>query len=45
MYYGTFSRSFTLPENVNLNGIQAKIENGILEIIINKIEIPKIKLA
>ena len=39
--YGTFSRSFTLPENANLDGIQAKMENGVLEIIINKIKIPK----
>ncbi|ORX77457.1 HSP20-like chaperone, partial [Anaeromyces robustus] len=38
--YGKFSRSFTLPEDANLEGIQAKMENGVLEVIINKIETP-----
>ena len=36
--YGTFSRSFTLPENVNANGISAKYVNGILEVTIPKDE-------
>jgi HSP20 family protein len=36
--YGTFSRSFTLPENVNANGISAKYVNGILELSIPKDE-------
>ena len=36
--YGTFSRSFTLPENVDANGISAKYVNGILEVIIPKDE-------
>ncbi|ORX79991.1 HSP20-like chaperone, partial [Anaeromyces robustus] len=34
--YGKFSRSFTLPENANLENIQAKMDNGVLEVIINK---------
>jgi HSP20 family protein len=34
--YGSFSRSFTLPENVKVDGIQAQYENGIL-----MIELPK----
>lgn len=34
--YGSFSRSFTLPENVKAEGINARYENGILSI-----EIPK----
>ncbi len=34
--YGTFSRSFTLPENVDVNKIEAKNENGVLEIVIPK---------
>ncbi|ORX77456.1 HSP20-like chaperone [Anaeromyces robustus] len=41
--YGKFSRSFTLPEDANLEGIQAKMENGVLEVIINKIETPKLQ--
>lgn len=36
--YGTFGRSFTLPENVNSANITAKYENGILEIILPKDE-------
>jgi len=36
--YGKFSRSFTLPENANLENIQAKMDNGVLEVIINKKE-------
>ncbi|ORX75255.1 HSP20-like chaperone [Anaeromyces robustus] len=41
--YGKFSRSFTLPEDANLDGIQAKMENGVLEVVINKIETPKLQ--
>ncbi|RAW00772.1 Hsp20/alpha crystallin family protein [Pseudochryseolinea flava] len=36
--YGTFSRSFSLPENVDVNNIAAKYNNGILEITIPKDE-------
>jgi len=39
--YGTFSRSFQIPEDANIENIQAKMENGVLEVIINKIETPK----
>ena len=34
--YGKFSRSFTLPENVDVSKIEAKNENGVLEIVIPK---------
>jgi HSP20 family protein len=36
--YGTFSRSFSLPENVDAAKISAKYVNGILEITIPKDE-------
>jgi HSP20 family protein len=36
--YGTFSRTFTLPENVDATKIAAKYVNGILEINIPKDE-------
>lgn len=36
--YGTFSRSFSLPENVDASKITAKYNNGILEITIPKDE-------
>lgn len=32
----SFSRSFTLPENVNEEDIRAKYENGILRLTLNK---------
>ncbi|HEX3020683.1 MAG TPA: Hsp20/alpha crystallin family protein [Chitinispirillaceae bacterium] len=30
--YGKFKRSFSLPEEVNAEGIEAKLENGVLEL-------------
>jgi HSP20 family protein len=36
--YGTFSRSFSLPENVDVANISAKYVNGILEITLPKDE-------
>lgn len=37
-HYGTFSRSFQLPDNVDEESINAKYENGLLNITINKTE-------
>ena len=34
--YGTFSRAFTLPENVNTEKISARYNNGILELVVPK---------
>lgn len=39
--YGKFSRSFSIPENADINNIQAKMDNGVLEVTISKIEPPK----
>lgn len=36
--YGTFSRSFTLPENVDASKVNAKYNNGMLELVIPKDE-------
>ena len=36
--YGSFSRSFTLPENTDGSKINAKYNNGILEVVIPKDE-------
>ncbi len=36
--YGSFSRSFSLPENINREKIKAKYNNGVL-----KLELPKTK--
>lgn len=37
-HYGSFSRSFTLPENTDATKINAKYNNGILELTIPKDE-------
>lgn len=36
--YGHFSRSFALPEEVNAEKIEAKMHNGVLEVILPKSE-------
>ena len=36
--YGKFSRSFIIPENADINNIQAKMENGVLEVTLKKME-------
>lgn len=37
-YYGSFSRSFLMPENVNADGIEATFKNGILTVSLPKSE-------
>ena len=39
--YGSFSRSFTLPEKVDVENIRAASDNGVLEIIIPKLKVIK----
>ncbi|OJW66632.1 MAG: heat-shock protein Hsp20 [Candidatus Amoebophilus sp. 36-38] len=41
--YQSFKRSFTLPESVQADKIEAKYENGILEIILPKHETAQVK--
>lgn len=41
--FGEFTRSFLLPENVKDEDIKAKFDNGVLEIILEKIEPTKPK--
>jgi HSP20 family protein len=36
--YGSFTRTFALPENVNAENIDAKYNNGILELVVPKDE-------
>lgn len=36
--YGAFSKTFALPENVNAEKIEAKYNNGILELVVPKDE-------
>ncbi len=37
--YGVFSRSFTLPEKVDIENIEAEFVNGVLEIAIPKLKV------
>lgn len=39
--YGSFERSFQLPKNVDEGKIQARYENGVLEVIVPKAETAK----
>ncbi len=39
--YGRFERSFTLPENVDVENIRAATEDGVLEVIIPKLQVEK----
>jgi HSP20 family protein len=36
--YQSFKRSFSMPENVNKDGIQASYENGVLKVSLPKME-------
>jgi HSP20 family protein len=36
--YSSFSRSFTLPDNVNEDQLQAKYEDGVLKVVLTKKE-------
>jgi HSP20 family protein len=42
-FYGSFTRSFELPDNVDVDNVNAKYENGILIIELNKKELEKPK--
>jgi HSP20 family protein len=37
-FYGTFSRTFSLPKNVDANGIKAETKDGVLRIRVPKTE-------
>ena len=37
--YGSFYRSFTLPENIDIENIKANSKNGVLEITIPKLKV------
>ncbi|MCF6268356.1 MAG: Hsp20/alpha crystallin family protein [Melioribacteraceae bacterium] len=36
--YGSFKKSFTLPEDVDSEKVDAKFKNGVLEILLTKVE-------
>lgn len=39
--YGKFLRSFALPENVDVENIEASSENGVLEVVLPKLKVEK----
>ncbi len=41
--YGDFSRSFSLPEDINADNVEAQFENGVLKIMIGKNEVKTTK--
>jgi len=42
-YYGSFQRAFTLPSSVSPDKVQAKFNDGVLELVIAKREEAKLK--
>jgi HSP20 family protein len=42
-FYGSFERSFSLPENVNVDTIRCDSKDGVLSVHIPKVETPKHK--
>jgi len=43
-FYGSFSRSFTLPKTINIDKIQAEYENGILTVMLPKKDEAKVDI-
>lgn len=43
-YYGSFSRSFTLPKTIDLDNIKADYESGILKIVLPKKDEAKVDI-
>ncbi len=43
-FYGSFSRSFTLPKTINIDKIKAEYENGILTVMLPKKDEAKVDI-
>jgi len=43
-FYGSFSRSFTLPKSINIDKINAEYENGILKVMLPKKDEAKVDI-
>lgn len=43
LYYGAFSRSFTLPGIVDDSKVEAKFKEGVLTVVVPKVESPQTK--
>jgi HSP20 family protein len=42
-FYGTFSRTFSLPENIDAKGVNAEIKDGVLRVRIPKTQVSAAK--
>lgn len=42
-FYGKFSRTFTLPENIKKGGIEAEFTDGMLNVVLPKVEVKETK--
>lgn len=42
-YYGSFARSFALPDNVDVDGIRAEVKDGVLKVHVPKTAASKSK--
>lgn len=42
-FYGTFARSFALPDNVDVDKVKAESKDGVLKVHIPKLDTPKQK--
>jgi HSP20 family protein len=42
-FYGSFMRSFTLPENVDAKAIAAELKDGVLQVRLPKVAAPEVK--
>jgi HSP20 family protein len=43
--FGSFSRSFSLPENADIEKIHAESKDGVLEVVVPKLELQKVQKA
>lgn len=41
--FGKFTRSFTLPENADVENIEANSDNGVIEVVIPKLKVDRAK--
>ncbi len=42
--YGKFQRSFALPENVDIENIEASSNDGVLEVVLPKLKVDKVEV-
>jgi HSP20 family protein len=43
--FGSFSRSFSLPDNIDIEKIHAQTKDGVLEVVVPKLELQEVEKA